>query len=670
MKPSVYRITLDVHDSHSGVCLDMKQRDTARQISINLTDGGFPYQIGEECFAVFAATKPDGKKLLHHCSVHGNTIQYIVRPQTTVAVGLCECEIKLYGAGDKLLASPGFNILVSEGAIIDEEELESADEVDFLTGLISDATEAIAGSKAATEEAEAINEQSRELIQDLTDKQVDLQKLVDAAEADANRAEGMANQAEAADRRALASANEANNSAQAAQREAVSAAEASDQAEGFADAASSMASAAVAAKEGAEAAKAAAEEAAKKLDDRVNSVVSVNGFKPDSSGNLYFDWVARKNEEAVQLELGAISSGFNYKLKYELFENMDEVAVQFDGRLYMCVPEFGYAAGDGYFVHVGNKYLMSTSETDTGEPFVIWGYKGVGFLNLTFKDGGSHEMSIYGYKITTNPLPEEYLPDCVVKSVNGVKPDSNGNVNVTGSGGSGGGFVAQDTAPEDTSLLWVDTSDGTEGEGDEPEVVIPEKLPNPSSLTFTGAVNATYDGSQPVTVEIPGGGGSGGSGGGDTDELLLDFTATEDVQEIKLPLTGISSRLNNAAQLKIYMHITLPSADSGTAMGSLSADFYRSWILLKIFEGVKKSPTNSASYASFTDILSVITFSKDYMWQGTCSGFTKNQGDWVEANRGSKFEGPFKDADALRLTSTLPMGAGTIVRLYARGNLQ
>ena len=38
---------------------------------------------------------------------------------------------------------------------------------------------------------------------------------------------------------------------------------------------------------------------------------------------------------------------------------------------------------------------------------------------------------------------------------------------------------------------------------------IPTKLPNPNVLTFTGAVNATYDGSEAVEVEIPQGGGGG-----------------------------------------------------------------------------------------------------------------------------------------------------------------
>ena len=40
---------------------------------------------------------------------------------------------------------------------------------------------------------------------------------------------------------------------------------------------------------------------------------------------------------------------------------------------------------------------------------------------------------------------------------------------------------------------------------------IPEKLPSPGTLTFTGAVNDTYDGSTDKTINIPTGGGEGGT---------------------------------------------------------------------------------------------------------------------------------------------------------------
>lgn len=58
---------------------------------------------------------------------------------------------------------------------------------------------------------------------------------------------------------------------------------------------------------------------------------------------------------------------------------------------------------------------------------------------------------------------------------------------------------------------------------------IPTALPNPNALTFTGAVTGSYDGSAPVSVEIPSGGGSGGSA---SLQLLAEDTLTEDTATI------------------------------------------------------------------------------------------------------------------------------------------
>lgn len=45
-----------------------------------------------------------------------------------------------------------------------------------------------------------------------------------------------------------------------------------------------------------------------------------------------------------------------------------------------------------------------------------------------------------------------------------------------------------------------------------PDVKIPDKLPNPNALTFTGAVSGTYDGSSAVTIDIPVSGGNAEDG--------------------------------------------------------------------------------------------------------------------------------------------------------------
>lgn len=60
---------------------------------------------------------------------------------------------------------------------------------------------------------------------------------------------------------------------------------------------------------------------------------------------------------------------------------------------------------------------------------------------------------------------------------------------------------------------------------------IPTALPNPNALTLTGAVSATYDGSAPVSVEIPSGGGSGSS---ENWRLVNTVTTTEDVSNITI----------------------------------------------------------------------------------------------------------------------------------------
>lgn len=59
-------------------------------------------------------------------------------------------------------------------------------------------------------------------------------------------------------------------------------------------------------------------------------------------------------------------------------------------------------------------------------------------------------------------------------------------------------------------------------------VSIPDKLPNPNAITFTGAVTGSYDGSAPLSVEIPsGGGGSSGGSGKAKSQILIDQEITE-----------------------------------------------------------------------------------------------------------------------------------------------
>ena len=61
---------------------------------------------------------------------------------------------------------------------------------------------------------------------------------------------------------------------------------------------------------------------------------------------------------------------------------------------------------------------------------------------------------------------------------------------------------------------------------------MPTALPNPNALTFTGAVEGSYDGAEPLTVEIPG----GGSGSSDAWNLIEHITAEDAAISYEIPL--------------------------------------------------------------------------------------------------------------------------------------
>lgn len=93
---------------------------------------------------------------------------------------------------------------------------------------------------------------------------------------------------------------------------------------------------------------------------------------------------------------------------------------------------------------------------------------------------------------------------------------------------------------------------------------VPETLPNPNALIFTGAVEATYDGSQPVSVEIPTGGGSGG--GSANWELLYETTLEEDITSFSID-TDMNGEPFEAKALLFYLLMTQTSATNYLRLG-------------------------------------------------------------------------------------------------------
>ena len=87
------------------------------------------------------------------------------------------------------------------------------------------------------------------------------------------------------------------------------------------------------------------------------------------------------------------------------------------------------------------------------------------------------------------------------------------------------------------------------------KVKIPDKLPNPNALTFTGAVEGSYDGSAPLTVEIP----QGGSGGA-SDEWVTVIDKTITLEE---PTLDIVEDLGRTDDVKEYvLRIVLPKSET------------------------------------------------------------------------------------------------------------
>ena len=143
MKNSIYRISMDIHDTSSQISLSVKKGDTARSIYITLTENGKPYKIAEGCSAIFEAKKADGNFIHNACRIEGNTIIYDLTAQTTAAVGATECEIALFDEQGEKLTSPCF-IMVVEDTVYNGEEIVSTPEADALEAITDEAKALIA----------------------------------------------------------------------------------------------------------------------------------------------------------------------------------------------------------------------------------------------------------------------------------------------------------------------------------------------------------------------------------------------------------------------------------------------------------------------------------------------------------------------------------------------
>ncbi len=153
MNDSIKRISLDIHSTGSMETVNTKRGDTARTLIISLVDGGLPYIIGEDCYAVFTGKKPDRNVVFNDCTIKDNTIIYAFTEQTVAVEGRVNCEIKLYGADGKLITSPKFTINVFGTVYNEGDEIESSDEFNALTRLVVEAQQATENANEAAQKA-------------------------------------------------------------------------------------------------------------------------------------------------------------------------------------------------------------------------------------------------------------------------------------------------------------------------------------------------------------------------------------------------------------------------------------------------------------------------------------------------------------------------------------
>ena len=137
MERTEHKITLDVHKTVSTTSVSVKKGDTAHRLLIILSEGGYPYHIGEDCTAVFSAVKPDGTTIWNDCTISGDVVIYDFTEQTTAALGEVNCEIQIYGPGGALLTSASFLLLVEDGAS-NRSAVVSSDEFGQLRDMIAD----------------------------------------------------------------------------------------------------------------------------------------------------------------------------------------------------------------------------------------------------------------------------------------------------------------------------------------------------------------------------------------------------------------------------------------------------------------------------------------------------------------------------------------------------
>lgn len=137
MSSSKYIFTLDLRSVQSQISLPVTQGDTNRTLIISFSDGAKPYVLGEKATAMLSIVRPTGTSVQEYCKVDegGACATYEFSEHTVAVAGLHKCQLVLYNAVGKQIASPKFSIdaapklVAGDDVVIPDEELNAIEEI-------------------------------------------------------------------------------------------------------------------------------------------------------------------------------------------------------------------------------------------------------------------------------------------------------------------------------------------------------------------------------------------------------------------------------------------------------------------------------------------------------------------------------------------------------------
>ena len=147
-----YKIDIDIHNITKFEKIYAKQYDKeSRYVEATLFNSGDSYTIPLGATAIFGCKKRSTKIVESPATIQDNKVYYRLEEQVTAVDGEVEAEITLTFNG-VTLGCPKFKIIV-EKAAVDASDIADNDDVNILTSLIVDATEAITNTETATSNA-------------------------------------------------------------------------------------------------------------------------------------------------------------------------------------------------------------------------------------------------------------------------------------------------------------------------------------------------------------------------------------------------------------------------------------------------------------------------------------------------------------------------------------